>query len=337
MNPVLEESQFVLSSAEGGVLRGLLTAAQNSSDVAVVLLPAGLKYQVGPGRLNVRLARSLAARGYRVLRFDPLGSGESDGRVEVASINQVWNSIGQGAWVPQILQVCREVRSRFAVRHLIVGGLCGGAVSAQLAAAAAPDLIQGVLSFCTAVTLPDAQLSGVAPVHYAMAEHHMQAYRKKIFSPESWQRLLQGESNIPGILAVLQAQLSRLLSRGLSRLSTTAAALPSSDLPNQNPLFLPSFRHLQACKVAHLLLFGRSDNRWAEFQNAVLAPHLGNALQGDFYEIGLIADANHELHLDAWKDQAIALVVQWLAHYFPGSALPDQSISQPFLSPSQPV
>lgn len=327
MTETVEETLLEVTWPDGYTRRGLLTHPAHPTGIAIVLLPAGLKYQVGPGRLNVRLARFLAERGYLVLRFDPLGIGESDGRLPIASVNEVWNEIGRGAWVQDTLQICRELRRQFAIRTIVVGGLCGGAITAQLAAASAPALIQGVLSFCTAVTLPEVNPSAKPAVHPTMARHHMRAYRKKLLSPDSWKRLLRGESNLRGILAVVRSQAGRWLGGGLIR--------QEMRLPNENPFFLSSFRRLQAQGIHHLLLFGTEDNRWAEFQNAVLGPHLGLALQGNFYDVQLIADANHELHLKKWKDEAAILVEKWLKAHFSARPAVEYQMSNGAIAASQ--
>ncbi|HWU86648.1 MAG TPA: hypothetical protein VN253_05215, partial [Kofleriaceae bacterium] len=53
-----------------------LRAASEERPFAV-LLNSGLMHRVGPFRTGVELARSLAARGVRVLRYDRSGLGDS--------------------------------------------------------------------------------------------------------------------------------------------------------------------------------------------------------------------------------------------------------------------
>ncbi|TAK87061.1 MAG: hypothetical protein EPO12_01625, partial [Aquabacterium sp.] len=80
----MKEEWFELTAPDGLVRRGILTLPDSPAASAVILLPAGLKYHVGPHGLNVQLARSLAAAGHLALRFDPLGVGESDGALPAA-------------------------------------------------------------------------------------------------------------------------------------------------------------------------------------------------------------------------------------------------------------
>ena len=66
-----------------GPERGLLgiltqTAAHRDGIPTVILLNAGLLHRVGPNRLSVDIARSLADLGYPCLRFDTSGVGDSE-------------------------------------------------------------------------------------------------------------------------------------------------------------------------------------------------------------------------------------------------------------------
>ena len=47
----------------------------------VLILNAGLNHKVGPFRMSVDLARQLAGNGFRVLRFDSSGFGDSKMRL----------------------------------------------------------------------------------------------------------------------------------------------------------------------------------------------------------------------------------------------------------------
>lgn len=68
----------VLSFGDDGRLVGTLCLpAKGCAPVAQVLFNAGIVHRVGPHRINVRLARRLAARGIASLRFDLSGLGDS--------------------------------------------------------------------------------------------------------------------------------------------------------------------------------------------------------------------------------------------------------------------
>ncbi|WP_374594762.1 alpha/beta fold hydrolase [Aquabacterium sp.] len=113
----------------GQSLIGVLTTpAQASSSTAVVLFNAGVIPRYGPHRINVKLARALAAQGRTVLRFDLSGVGDSP---------------HQGGEKNFIEQAVRDLRSAMdhvsastGIQRFILIGICSGAVNAYWAAQA---------------------------------------------------------------------------------------------------------------------------------------------------------------------------------------------------------
>ncbi len=100
----------------GGGLFGVLTLpAQERSDGAiVVLLNAGLIHRVGPFRLHVQLARSLAQAGHAVLRFDLPGIGDAP---------LLAGTDAPGA----VTRALDALQARFGDRGFVVGGICSAA------------------------------------------------------------------------------------------------------------------------------------------------------------------------------------------------------------------
>ena len=108
---------------ENGSLVGVVTLppAKPKSDIAFVLLNAGLIHRVGPKRLYVRLARALASLGFIVLRFDLSGLGDSDYRRDD---------------LPEEESVRRDVRQAMDflnqekdVKGFVLMGICAGSFS----------------------------------------------------------------------------------------------------------------------------------------------------------------------------------------------------------------
>jgi pimeloyl-ACP methyl ester carboxylesterase len=307
----MNETVFEIAGADGLFRRGVLTPAWGGVDnarVGVVLLPAGLKYHVGSSRLNVLLARELAAAGYLVLRFDPLGLGESDGSLGSAPVRALWRSVEQGRFVDDTLFACRALRRRYGVEQVVACGLCGGAITAQLAASRAPDQLNGVVSLNTAVTLSPVEPTAVQPVSAMQARHHMKSYLQKLMAPAAWDRLLHGESDFAAIRATVLTTVKARFAR--------ANPGANSTFPNENPAYIESFRTLEHKRVPHLLVFSGNDNRWLEYQEIVLHRYLGSRMAGEGYEIRVVADANHEFHWKSWQREAIQLIGDWLGRSF---------------------
>lgn len=117
---------------------GILTSPESPSRAAptVLLLNAGLVHHVGPNRLNVDVARALANAGFRSLRFDQSGIGDSSLAASESSYEK--------QAVTDIVEVMDELGSDDGSRFVAMG-LCTGAYNALNAMHEDPRLVGGVL------------------------------------------------------------------------------------------------------------------------------------------------------------------------------------------------
>lgn len=302
------EQIYEVESANGEMLRGILTIPENDDlNVMLILLPAGLKDRVGPHRLYVQVARMMASYGIAVLRLDAKGIGESDGELEGAFNGKHYRSIQNGLFVSDCLLAMNDIDERMGRRQFILGGLCGGAISAQLVAAKSAtqtaDRVLGVLSWSHVAVL-DSEAPGTSSTTRSEVMSNSRSYVRKVLSPHAWQRIFRGESSFAAIFSNVTSMFSLLLEKmGFVRLHWA----------NENPLFFSSFRQLQHADVQHLLIFGERDARWTAFKELVVDGFLGGALQGKGYKIEVIEDANHEFHLRDWSQQLMVASLQWVA------------------------
>lgn len=290
---------FECFSVSGTSLRGILTIPESITGAPFLLLPAGLKYRVGPGRLYVCLARWFAGRGHPVLRFDPQGLGESDGVIESGRTLELWDSIEHGRFVADGIQAGHALLERFSAAEFYIGGLCGGAITAQLVAELVPEKIAGVISLNTAAALSIGKTVGSFE-----ARHNLREYTKKLNSPESWKRMLGGESSYETVWASLLGGV-----RGLASSTDLEAERKQLGL---NPLFTSSLMSLLEHGVSQLFLFSENDSRWPQFQELILAHELNGFMDGRCHTIKVIPNANHELHLPEWRQFAFKEIAAWL-------------------------
>jgi exosortase A-associated hydrolase 2 len=122
-------------SVEGQQVWGILHRPEGSASgkPGVVMLAAGETCRSAifyPG-----LARRLAAAGWPVLRADPRGLGDSQGRIECASLTEVFVQIQGGRLVPDAAAAVDFLTGELGAASCILTGLCGGAVTAAYAAA----------------------------------------------------------------------------------------------------------------------------------------------------------------------------------------------------------
>jgi hypothetical protein len=111
----------VTTEPDGGALPGA---------PAVLLFNVGLNHRVGPGRLNVDLARSLAALGVASLRFDVSGLGDSEPRSDVLDDVQ--------RQVLDLREAMDFAEKKLGARRFVPVGLCSGTDGVHGAALADP-------------------------------------------------------------------------------------------------------------------------------------------------------------------------------------------------------
>ncbi len=104
----------------GGALTGVLTEpTRPARRTVVVLVSAGVTPKFGPFRLYTELARRLGSEGFRTLRFDLGGLGDS-----AATHADQPLELRTGL---QIAAALDYLAARFALEGFVLGGLCSGA------------------------------------------------------------------------------------------------------------------------------------------------------------------------------------------------------------------
>lgn len=84
-----------------------------------VLLNAGIVHRVGPHRKTVKLARALCAAGFRAVRFDLSGIGDSPARRDALGF--------QAGALADIAEVFDDLEKRYGATRFALMGLCSGA------------------------------------------------------------------------------------------------------------------------------------------------------------------------------------------------------------------
>ncbi|HEX6639287.1 MAG TPA: alpha/beta fold hydrolase, partial [Steroidobacteraceae bacterium] len=110
----------------GNSLVGVFDDAGRQSDLCCLLINAGVLPRVGPNRLNVKIARSLAKRGIASMRFDLAGIGDSRPAASAASY--------QVQAAADIRAAMDFVESAGGPRRFVIFGICSGAVNAFVGA-----------------------------------------------------------------------------------------------------------------------------------------------------------------------------------------------------------
>lgn len=175
-------------ASEGGALAGL------------VLLNSGLLPRYCYHRHYVKLARHVVGQlGLPVLRIDCGALGDAQGALAEGPVQSRWQDIQRGLHVRDAKDVANYCRQRLGWRRVVVGGSCGGAVTAALAAGSRPEVFAGVLALSLPILFSDTE-GPTAPLHEFDADRLLSAYLHKLLSPGAYWRLLSGQSDYRELL-----------------------------------------------------------------------------------------------------------------------------------------
>lgn len=174
--PAAVDEVTVAFSVAGQRLLGIIAqpAQPQASVTGIVLVVGGAQTRVGANRRFVGLARTLAAAGHAVMRFDQRGLGDSDGEhpgFESASADIV-------AATEALRSVCPQLG------RLVFVGLCDGASAIALALPALPPGLA-----VSALVLVNPWVHSPALAAQARLKHH---YRRRLLDPQWWKRLFSG-------------------------------------------------------------------------------------------------------------------------------------------------
>lgn len=270
----------VVFRCNGEALLGILSepADAPAKKRAVLLIVGGPQYRVGSHRQFYRLAQSLAAAGYPVLRFDYRGMGDSTGNAR--SFESVGEDIACAA--DTLLAACP------AVTDLVAWGLCDGASAALMFAAADPRFSGLIL------------LNPWVRSESSLARTHLNHYYfARLLQRDFWARLIGGQLNP-----------ARAFGSFLRNAQAVLGASPSSATPN----FIQAMRAgMQRFSGRVLLILSENDLTANEFGDlATRDPEWARSLERTTVATMRVARADHTFSSAAWRQQVERASLEWL-------------------------
>jgi alpha-beta hydrolase superfamily lysophospholipase len=210
----LRES-FVRFDAAGSRVFGILTESESvTGEAPLILLPnAGSSHHAGPNRLYVQLARALGAAGFRALRFDLPGLGDSILEPPAGENDSYFPATS--SVIGTAIEILRNDRR---AASFVLMGLCSGAHASFHAAldlpgaAIAESVLINPLTFYYKPGMPlDSPMTG-----YREWRWYMRSVRRF----DRWRKLLRGEARLSSIARAIYRRL-------LDKLAIHASALTS--------------------------------------------------------------------------------------------------------------
>ncbi len=268
----------------GDTLVGILHLPVQAHMRGVVVVVGGPQYRAGSHRQFTLLARSLAAAGTPVLRFDYRGMGDSEGAVR--GFEDVTEDLRAAIDCFQ-----REVPG---LREVVLWGLCDGATAAALYAQ------------------EDARVAGVVLLNpwvrtetgaaRATLKHY---YGARLHDPALWRKVAQGRFDLSGSLRSML---------GVVRSALTPAPRERDEACGAG---LPQRLHagLAGFNGRILVLLAGADLTAQEFADTARAPQWHALLQGAGAECRTLPQADHTFSRREWHDQVVAWTVEWLGSW----------------------
>lgn len=298
-------------NTQGLKLAGTLHRPQNPRPglPAVILLSPGVKMRVGPGRLYVPITELLNEQGYSVLRFDFYGLGDSEGELSETALIDIYNHVEVGRYVDDTLCAMRWMRETHGFDSFMLGGLCGGATTAALAAERDASVKQ-LLCIGLAIALSSDAATPARYLTRVELDSRRKMYYRRLLQPRSWVRLLTFQSEYRVILRSFK----RLVIRDkVPKQTTVAAPLATPALENANPLFPPAFFAFLRRGGKALLLFSEKDRLPSEFEEKFTAPYAAAlAPFAGQLRSHTVPSANHVLSMPEWRNEALDVCREWL-------------------------
>ena len=280
-------------------LFGILSEPEQllSSDVrgetAVLMLNVGTNHRIGPNRMYVKMARSWTACGYRTLRFDLAGIGDSRSAAGYSS-NRLYSK-GSTVDVQSAID-CLVTRG---CKKFILMGLCSGAYVA-FQTALVDTRVTGLvlmnprrLEWLEGETLQTAMQMSYKSTHF---------YKTALFDPKIYVRLVRGDVDVKGIVGRMAVLVKARLKRSMNRILHHT---------NSGDDVLANAQQLSAQGVDTLMVIGAEDDGrdYIEFHLGRRGSHMHDRAN---FRMTFIEGSDHTFSNEASQQLVIATVQKHL-------------------------
>jgi hypothetical protein len=241
------------------------------------------------------------------------GLGDSPGDIPV-HLEELWRDILLGAHERPLLELCEKLASQFSLKGLVVGGFCGGAVTALYAVNARPSLLLGLVLLepemaLVRTTLPSASTAS-EPLTVDSFLQGVSLLWTRLHSLESWRRLFTGKADFKFWLKLWYG----LLDYAARKLATIGRR--TKPLPHETNLRMYNAWHLaRRMRLPTLVISDGSPNRNKYYRAFGLQPGVSDtrsALQ--WLEI---PNTTHAMLTGGAKDAVGKHFESWVTTTFP--------------------
>ena len=301
------------ANKNGLILRGILHKHNSNENkkVTLICLNTGLNDMGGWHRIQVKIARYLAGKGFNILRFDDTGIGDSEGEILENSIVKIFSDIESGLFVPNADSAVSYIKKELPNDKIIYLGFCGGGLTAVHSAVNNKNVV-GVINIGGPITLSSKDyLQKTDPWE---VKKNVNKYKSKFFQLGPWIRFFTGQGEYSNITRSLIHYIKHKIS-GEYKDRSIQSKEHSKD-KNLNVKFFNSYEEYIKSKRPILFYFAEIDAATWEFKKYFFNKYKNTKFWPenlvDFFEI---IKANHIFSdLDS-QEQMKHDILKWLQQF----------------------
>jgi pimeloyl-ACP methyl ester carboxylesterase len=188
-----------------------LPDANRNCDTAILMLNVGGNYRIGPNRIHVKIARSMAAAGYRTFRLDLTGIGDSHAGAAFCMDNLYAKDSSAD------VRAAIDCLAAKGCKNFYLMGICSGSYVAFQTALVEPRVAGQILMNSRLLEWRDDRAGESWQASMQIGYKSTDFYLRALLRPEVYRRLLFGEINVGGIArrfkTIIEARVERAMNR----------------------------------------------------------------------------------------------------------------------------
>ncbi len=289
---------------------GILTESGQGADPrrpGVVLVPGGAVHRVSANRMYVALARTLARRGFPVLRMDVPGIGDSRQKPGLRENEPLTPALVDG-----VTAAMATLGAEAGVDSFVVFGLCSGGFGALQTALSGAGGIREIVVVNPLRLYPEEVEDGEDNLVRNAAE--ADRYRRNLTDPAAWRRLASGKISPLRAVRLLTSKIRLRARVALAGLGSGGGAGGAGAGPNLDA----DLRALAARSVFLNLVFSVDDRGFEPFMLRAKRAVEDLGAKGEL-TLKMIPDADHTFSPLRARTEVIDYVVGQLDERY-GSA-----------------
>jgi uncharacterized protein len=314
------EEIFSLKNSNGEMMHGVIHHPEEPNGALVLMFNIRLHYRVCHSRLFVRQARDMQKNGFTVVRLDTSRVGYSHGEIPIGRAIDSYDAVQTGLFKDDALVFLQYLKNRFNPRKIFFCGLCGGALTAIIAAAAA-DEVDGVVFIAGPVTVtsPEYELSTMHPFH---ADILVAGYLKRLLSPSAWGRFFSGKTSYRSLFTSLKVKLAARLKKSEAFNGADKTGDPESGEENKgelfNRVFYESFEALMKSGKKIVFIMPELDRATYDFDSVFAKKVLRHFTESaHLFKVARIPKANHTFSTPESTRCLFDMTNEWLTSNLP--------------------